>query len=266
MRVTAEVQDTSPPRVAVVVTEAPSGGTVTVYRVQDQKQAVVRGMLDVEPSSGAVIGNDFEQPMNRPVSYRAVHTAHDGTVTAADSQTVIVRSPMPWLVDPLSGSGLQVTIVDWTTLQRSARQKFLEVAGSPYPVVMSDTHIAPSSQMRIMTADESSLYALRALIGRTPRLLVNPSGAAVESAYVQVGDYSEERYREHNEHDWRRLITLSLQEVAAPPASIPASGDTLMDLHEYVGGDGTTLSDLVNMFGAGSTLFDIATTQLTAAG
>lgn len=265
MQVQAAVQSTRPPRVIVTVTDAPAGGTVSVYRLVGQAQALVRGMVDREPSAGAVTGVDAEQPLNRTFTYRAVHTSEEGVTTEAVSGPAFTEAARPWLIDPISVEGVEVEIQSWPTLQRVSRRQLINVSGTPFPAVMSGGRVAAASQIVFFVRDQDTLEGLRAL-SDVSRLLLRPTGDAVEPAYLSFGDVDEGRVREHDQDSWLRMVTVDVQEVAAPPASIPSIGDTLQDLHEYVGGETSTLAGLVSTFGTGSTLLDIARTQLRAGG
>ncbi len=266
MQVTAEAQTTRPPRVSVTVTGSPEGGHITVYRLMGQQQTAVRGLVDRVPSGGAVTAWDLEQPLNRPFSYRAVHTSQSGVVSEAVSAPLTLQAPMPWLIDPISAAGVEVAIQTWPSKKRAGRKHQISISGTPYPAVMSDMHQAPESQIVFLTRTEETLSSLMDLLEGSSRLLLRPTGKAVEPAYLSVNDIDEERVQEFDEDSWVRLVSVSVQEVAAPPASIPSHGDTLLDLHEYVGGEDTTLADIVATFGSGATLLDIARTQLRTGG
>lgn len=278
MTATAVVQATEPPRVLLTVTGlATDGDLVTVYRLVDGDAVPVRGAIDVLPDgTGTLVVTDLSAPFGVPVQYRVDQTdGGTGTVTSQTSNVVTLTAPGPWLSLPITGDAVQLTIVDWPEKSYKARQSLIAVAGRATPIAVSDKRIAAESTMVVLTRTRDDLMALRSLLEAGVVIQVRPVCGAVEAEYVAIGDVSETRYKPSSRatdggtpagSDWRRLVTMQCQVVDEPARTIPAVGDTLADLHAYVGGDTATLSTLhFSDFPSPATLLTIAQTALEGA-
>lgn len=253
--VTAAVQATTPPRVVVTVTGLTAGTPFTLSRVVDEVAAPLRGYAPATPAGTVAVAADSELPFDRLATYRVEQAA----ASAESAPPVYIAADAPWLSDPITGRAARVTVVDWPELTRPSRSSIIAVAGRAAPVVVSRVRGTPSGDritLRTGTADE--LAAVRAVLATGAPLLLRVPAAAVEGAWIAVGDVVERRVGDTGD-DWRRWIALEDVTIVDPvDETIPAAGDTLDDLTAAVPG---TLADIAAQWSAG-TLADIAATYL----
>lgn len=262
--VTAVTQDTAPPRVLITIEElGTTPGVLTLMRIVAGIRAQVRGAVNLASDDDSVLIVDNEAPFGVPVSYELTWTLGDGTTTVVTSNTVQLSASMSWLSNPITGEGAPVTIATWPELTYSARQSVLDVAGRVSPVVVSDLRTSASSEMVVFTPTRAVLMMLRQLLATGDIILLRPVCDAVEGDYFAVGEVTEARLDPSDGSSWRRLVTLELQVVDQPSPAIPAIGDTLLDLHNFVPG---TLEDIHAAFPDPDTLLTIARTRLQAVG
>lgn len=255
--------------VLISVSDAP--GTIDLYRVVDGARTPVRGAAGATPSAGSMLITDNEAPFGVEVSYVLTQSFEDGTIRETASGVARLHADLPWLTNPITGDGVALTIVDWPELAYAARHSIIPVAGRVAPVAISDVRTSAASSMVVLTRTREQLVALRTLLATGDVILARPVCEAVEGDYLAVGDVSEARYRPTSPRDdprpagsdWRRLVTLAVQAVDQPSPAIPATGDTLLDLSEYVPG---TLADLAASFPDPDTLLTIAQTALKEVG
>lgn len=269
--ITAQAQPGDPPRIVVTATGlAAEGGTLRIYREVDGTRVLLRGAVDVEVTGDTMVFLDYEAPFGVPVDYALIQTGSTGTVTGSGTPapvTLMVASP--WLTNPVTGSGVALTIQDWDELSFRARQTIVDVAGRAAPVVVSDVRSLPSSTLVVLTRTRADLSALRDLLNLGDVIHVRAICGAVENAYLAVGDVSETRITARSlktdprqaGSDWRRSVNLTVQEVEAPALTIAPIADTLADLNAYVP---TTLQDIATTWPAPDTLLTIAQTNLRA--
>lgn len=267
---TAVVQGTDPPKVQITA-EGITGDTMTLYRAVAGNRFPVRGALNAPPTGTAMVWVDHGAPFGVPVQYVLVEQdAATETETETVSNQVTLLSSAPWITNPITGEGVEITIETWPELTYAARQTLVDVSGRPAPIVVSDVRSAAASGMTLLTRTREQLYALRDVLASGDVLQVRPVCGAVETEYIAVGTVTESRYREKSGlhatlpagSDWRRRVALDVQIVEQPFPQIPAVGDTLADLAAYVP---TTLADLAEAFGPDATLLTIAATDLSDA-
>lgn len=264
--VDAEVQATAPPRVLVTIENA-TGLQLTLWRMAGGERIAVRGAVNIAPSAGSLLIFDNEAPFGVQLTYVAVEVQANGTVTETTSQPVVLVAELPWLTNPITGDGVSVTIVDWPELAYASRQSVLDVAGRVAPVVVSDLRVSATSEMVVFTETRAQLMALRLLLAPGEIVLARAVCDAVENAYLAIGDVTESRYRPTSRNDdpnpagsdWRRLVTLACTAVDQPSPALPAVGDVLQDLADFVP---TTLADIAATWPPPNTLLSIAQATL----
>lgn len=240
-----------------------SQGALTIYRVVGSTYTPVRGLSNLQPTTSTVVGYDQAAPFGVEVFYTMEFVRDDGTVTEDTAGPLVLTSDSSWLSHPITGQGLPVTIVTWTEWVYAARQSIVQVSGRAAPVVVSDKRLRPTSELELFTATREDLMTLRELLATGDILQMRPVCDAVEPDFLAIGDVTETRYVEAGPgtgSDWRRITTLACQAVDQPAPAIPAIGDTLENLANYVPG---TLADFPSTFGEDGTLLTIATTPLT---
>lgn len=274
--VIAFVQGTEPQRVRITATGLDPADATTVYRVVDGAATPVRGGIGIYPdAAGALVLDDQSAPFGVEVVYRLEQVdATTGDVTEETSFPVTLTARGPWLSLPITGEGVQLTIVDWPEKSFAFRGSVIGVSGRTAPIVVGDKRLAASSTMTVLTRTKEQLFALRDLLASGDVIQVRPVCGAVEAEYVSVLDVTETRYKPSSRttdggvpagSDWRRLVVMPVQVVDEPPRSIRALGDDLADLHAYAGGATSTLNTLATATFPGGTLLTIAQTDLAGA-
>lgn len=188
------------------------------------------------PVSGGFMArrvDDYEFPSGVDLEYRI-----EGLASAAGQADVVVQTATvtrrsvadrPWLKFITAPSlNRQLTVVDWSEIERPSRSSVYQVIGRSDPVVVSDVHGAQRTTLTLATHDVDETDALDAALREgLPCYLQVPQSWPLPSMYVTVGDYR----RDKPTHRSRRALwTVPVTEIAAPPASVTAPSLSWADL------------------------------------
>ena len=174
--------------------------------------------------------NDYEMPLDIPVSYKATQLAPAGTpevIVSGPAQTMLSHGAT-WLKDPaFPSNNLRLDYVEGlVTLQRQARAGVFEIIDRSTPIVVSAKRQSASGDIVFTTFTQTEYQKMVTLANRGEILLLStPPSYGVGSVYVHVGDVTEERIALGDASDWTRRWTLSLRAVDRPQAlasTVPA--------------------------------------------
>jgi len=207
-------------------------------------------------ASSAVV-RDREYPISRPFLYVLRYVdAVDGQVTLYSNWIEPAERELPRISNPITGEGVDATIVQWPDLTSDSRASVFDVDGRPEPYVITAPMSSPTSQMVLRTLDATSWRTLYALLRRGQVIQVRASVPFVDDAYVLPSRYVMSRMT-NRAADTRRIHTLDVTQTGQPSPNIVASGTTLQDLADaYPGG---TLADIAADF---DFLYEIAAAPL----
>lgn len=231
----------------------------TLWRVDGATETAVRGAVErpLTDSPGTVV-YDREEPLNRPFAYVLRYVDADTGAVAVYSEWLTVAASLPILSDPITGEPVDVTVVEWPEVKRSARSSVFDVAGRDTPYVVVDRMGGASSSPVLRTITPTQRAAMRALLQTGQTLYLRSACAGLDDTYMLVSSVSEVRIT-NRAADIRRRWNCEVFNVAMPDPSITATGDTLADLAAAVPG---TLADIAATW---DTLLQIAAADLGGA-
>lgn len=230
----------------------------TLYRSDGMHEAPVRGAFDRDLTvSSATVVRDNEYPISRPFLYVLRYVdATAGAVTVYSDWIEPELQELPRISDPITGTGVNATILTWPEFTMDARSTSFDVDGRDFPYVVVAAMSAPSSQLALRTTDAAGWRNLMSMTKRGQVLLVRPTVPTIDDAYVLVNRYALGRVS-NVAADVKRIHTLDVQETGVPAPTILAAGTTLQDLADaYSGG---TLQDIADDF---TYLYEIAAAPL----
>lgn len=230
----------------------------TLSRSDGMTEQPVRGAFErpLEAGSAAVV-RDREYPISRPFLYVLRYVdAVDGPVTIYSEWIVPEQRELPRISNPITGEGVDATILTWPDLVSEARSTSFDVDGRPEPYVVVSPMQAPTSQLVLRTLDAATWRALYALLRVGQVVHVRASVPFLDDAYVLPRRYVLSRLT-NKAIDTRRIHTLDVQQTGQPSPNIVAGGTTLQDLADaYPGGE---LADIAADF---DFLYEIAAAPL----
>lgn len=189
--------------------------TVAVERRTDESMrwVTVRGGVDVAPSAGVVVLDDYEFSPDIPNHYRVV----DGDVTYVD--TITPQIDGVWLKSPtLPFLNRRINVQSFSEITRPARGGIFEIDGRSYPVAVSSVRGSRRWSMQVYTRTAVDAMHLSILLASGDILFIQTPRSGLESmvpgGYVMVGDTSEEIYSAGTEPV--TVFDLVCTEVAPP--------------------------------------------------
>lgn len=190
--------------------------------------------------SGSMSLEDTEAPWGEQVWYTWTVTYADGTSETFTSNSVVLTGPHDfggcWITDPSSGATMRITIQEWTEREREARQSILAVMNRADPVVLSDVHTWPSSEIIFITTTEYDLKQARSILYGSRMILVRSwAGSSIETAYLAVGNVTEARLYPYDASAWHRSITVAAQDIRPLPATAGDLQTSWLDLYSAFG-------------------------------
>ena len=238
---------TTPPLVQVAVTGVTGVTAVTVWaEPPNSPRRVVRGGLDVDPSSDALLLVDPLPELGRPIIYVVEWTA-GGTRYQLSSTAVTVPDPGRHVLShPFSGRAVLVDVLaDGDERENEQRGSVLYPVGARYGVALYDGRLADVGTLNVW-ADAQSVAELVELLGDgAPVVSRHPNDGCDIPPLEVLNVSSVTRVRRSRAGD--RLLALPFSVVAQPDLTEPASTATLADIAAHYGLTGK-LSDLAADF------------------
>lgn len=207
----------------------PTGATFTVERsVNGSTWTPVRGAISV-PVSGSLTGavDDYEFVPDMPNTYRArvlnnlgvtVQTHTSAGITPTLDAVWIKSVPRPFLNRP-------VTVVDFSEVQRPARNGVFDVVGRSLPVAVTDVRGSRRYELTVLVDDQADADEFDQILAAGDPVFVHvPTDSLVPaSMYAVIGDTTRARVGRTS-----RKVTfdLPLTEVAAPGPDV--AGETIL--------------------------------------
>ncbi|WP_411140243.1 hypothetical protein [Streptomyces sp. x-80] len=217
-------------RAAAVLTfrELTAGTLITISRIgADGLRTPVRGPSGLyvqTPVTGDTLRvEDYEAPLNAPVSYRADVYAADGTPQVErTTDTVMLASGDPdlaWLKDPgRPQRNLRLTVRTAPAWTRPVDQSAHRVKGRRNAVVVSDVRGGLEGDLAVWTRNDNERAALHRILDSGSVLLLQVApGNGLDDMYVSVGEVQEARAATNAVDEWRGW-TLPLTQVDMPTA------------------------------------------------
>lgn len=246
---------TTPQLVQVAVTGLTGLSNVNVWAEPPSTvRRIVRGGLDVDPASDALVLIDSMPELGRPIVY-VVEWTDAGVRYQLSTAAVTVPDPgRHVLSDPFTGDAVLVDVLlDPDERSNPWRGSVLHPVGATYGVAIGDGRDADTGVLSIYApaADVAAVVELlstgRPVVSRHPA-----DGCDLPALEVlAVGDVSRRRRSRAGD----RLIDLPYQLVAQPDPTLVLSVQTLQDIDDYYSGTGT----LADLYADTATLLDIAT-------
>lgn len=190
---------------------------VTVERSTNGTQwTTVRGggPLPV-PTGGVAKLDDYEFAPDVANTYRA--RGQTTQITPTLTGVWIKSIARPWL-------NRQVTVVDYSEVERPARAGVFDIVGRSMPIAVSDVRGSRRYELEILTetADTFRDFDL-AMASGDPILVHVPATSLVPAGYFTVGDVASRRV---GRTSIKRVFTLPLIEIAAPGPDVVGAAVT----------------------------------------
>lgn len=159
-----------------------TGSSVTVWRNWAGRRVELRGVKSAPALAGTMAWTDYEAPLDVAVTYQITVRSISGAILgSAQSSSVTITSPMPWLSDPLAPA--VATPISRMIMPSAAEQLFERESvvalpiGSRLPVSISDVEREASGVALVFSvSDATELEAIRAVLrSASPFLLRVPA-------------------------------------------------------------------------------------------
>lgn len=210
---------------------------ITVQRVTSSAGRVnVRGAVRIPATGDSFYIDDYEAPLNVPVTYDPVLYDDEGLTLAnqpqSSPQTLETPVNEAWLADPLRPTvSMLVNIEEWPKRNYAQPSSVLNVTGRARPVVLLDTRQAMVSAVVLLTRTANERDALRDLLLTTNPVLMrfgNPDWDQPDGHFA-VGDLDESRVVNVADRPHRRFV-MDLVEVDSPSPDTVAPTFTWADV------------------------------------
>lgn len=260
--ISADLQDSWPPRMQVTVTGLTLGDDVVLTAIDNGVRRLLRGGLVSDVTDTSVIRIDAELPFAVPVRYEA--RVGFGSTVLTDPQTVTLPGGKVALTDAITGLAAEVVILAWPerTRDRDAAVYRVENSeGRQRSVVVSRGLGQRAGAAELFTETTAAAESLETLLEQCTQGVFQvrqPGGYDRVDGYFVALQAAERRFSQDGT-DQRRTWALQLQEVDGWSDDLEASGYTLQDLADLYAGQ--TLADLATDY-TGQTLLDLAQADL----
>jgi hypothetical protein len=213
-------------RVRLAITTDTPDGTATAERSTDGvRWQHTRGGGEVNIVAGTGTHHDYEFTEGVENLYRVTYA--DGT---SETTSITPRLDAVWLKN-ISRPNMNrtVTVTDIGSVSRRSRAGLFDIIGRAAPIAITDVHSAREVRVQLMTTTFGEAQILDEVLRSGDVFFLHaPSGTAVPTFYVTVGNYSVDRGR--SAHSPRRYFDLPLTEVAAPDAVVTIGTVTWGDI------------------------------------
>jgi hypothetical protein len=235
--ITADEQDTYPPRVLISVTGLTLGDEIQLYRTVAGADTELRGGYDESVSDTSFLVIDGELPFGTPVTYKALVNGVD--VYTVGPTSYVLPGGKVVLSDAVGGLAAEVVILAWDALDRDRQASVFNVGGRNVAVLgeLGD----PTSTLELYVEAYSSTENLSALLEGATEGIVQirqPGGYAGVDAHLAVLGAAVRRFSQDGS-DERRIWSLQVAEVESWGPLLGAIGYTLQDIADAY--TGTTL-------------------------
>jgi hypothetical protein len=232
---TADQQDSWPPRVLVTLAGIAAGDAVTIYRVVDNQRIAVRAGVGTATDSAFLVV-DAEIPFGVPVHYEA---DVNGQVSYSTSDvTYTLPGGKNAITDAVSGLAAEVTIQTWPSVKRERRSSVFRTRDGRN-VVVSGALGQFTSSLVLYTDSAAAAANLETVLEDATEGVVQirqGSGALDIDAYVSVLSIERERFDEFDGLDARRLWRLDVAETESWAPALAAQGYTYGDMQTSYAG------------------------------
>lgn len=214
--------DSALSRVRISATAAALSATVKIERsAPGSSWAVVRGGRALDASGGTVQIDDYEFVPGVVNTYRATSLSDVGVSLGVESNTITPTITQVWLKSvarPFLNT--PVTVQDYSQPTRKGRAGLFSIPGRSFPLRVGDVAGARSWSTVVLTRTPTEARAVEFLVASGDVVLVQvPPAYDIPGGYVDVADFTLGRVSRPLS-DERRLITLGMNEIAAPAETI----------------------------------------------
>jgi hypothetical protein len=198
------------------------------------------GKVGVADGRFARLVDDYEFVAGSGMEYRiqAISTAENVTpvdvvqTVIADIADTLDQVWVKYIVAPHRNR--RVELIGWGNVSRASRQVVFGIRNRPDPVVVTDVHGSRVVDVELLTRTEVDGDELEeSLAAGLPIFFQTPTNVPLRSMYASIGDITARRSGGFTSP--RRIYTVRLTEVSAPPLSIVGPGITWTTLVEGYG-------------------------------
>ena len=230
-------------------------GASATYAVFDRTlngitYTTVRGGTHVAVASGVASVNDYEFPVDVPITYRVRSYNASDVLQATFTVAITQAQPDPWLKSvqrPFLNQ--QIDAADASDVTHLNRSQVFQIVGRSGGVAVTDIGAGLAYELTVTTFTSGDAADLRYLVTSGDILFLHtPADFPVPGGYYTVGDVRETRQTLPWERRW---FTLPLTQVAQPGPEVIGTTYTIASmLAEYatitdVIADNATISDLL---------------------
>lgn len=212
---------TDPSGFVQLVAQCSGADTVTIQRVSASGSHPVRGAVDADISSGALVVSDWEIPQALSYSYVATVTG-DGTTVSTDPVEAegIDRGGdyIAALGAPFSGTLINVESL--TQEERTAQQDVVTVLGRPDPVVVTFGRTWMRGDLVLISLTDAERNALENIFADGRLILFQPRiGVGYDDPLILAAANVTVERVSTNAYEPARRWTVEVQRIEAPPAT-----------------------------------------------
>lgn len=226
--ITADAQDSWPPRVLVSVTGLTVGDSVILYRSVGGERTEVRAGAADDIADTSFLRVDAELPFGMPVTYVVVV---DGvTEYSVGPTTYALPGGKVAVSDAIVGLAAEVVILAWPDKDRNRRSTTFQVGGRN--IVVGGRLGQPESDIELFVEASSALDNLMEVLEQATQGVVQirqPGGYDGIDSYLAVIGVNERRFSQDGS-DPRRVIALRVAETDSWAPALEARGFTLQDI------------------------------------
>jgi len=226
---TADQQDSWPPRVLVTLSGVAVGDVVDIYRVVGGQRTGVRAGSTTTTDSAFVVV-DAEIPFGVPVHYEA--DVNSQVSYSTSDVTYTLTGGLNAVTDAISGLAAEVYVQDWPSKRRERRSTVFATREGKN-VVVSGALGQPTSTVTLYTETESSGANLATVLADATEGVVQirqGTGVSGIDSYVAVLSVDEQRFDQFDGADDRRLWVLDVVETESWAPELAARGYTYGDM------------------------------------
>jgi len=206
------------------VTGTPVITSVTIGR-QDPSgfQQLLRYGEAVPVVAGVVDIDDFEAPLDVPVTYVIAQAVPAGSTVGTSAPVTVPSFGQTWLKDPAYPTRNMVVpvVTSVTGFTRAARAGVFPILGRANPVAVTSVRGGPEGVITLHTLTDDERRRMEDLLSTGSILLAQGPASEFGSHYLFIGDVGEERIGLVMEPS--RVWTLPFVEVDRPAGLVHAS-------------------------------------------
>lgn len=194
---TALIPDRAGVTVTGTITGTPTITAVTIGRQDPSgfQQLIRYGESVPVPAGGIVVVDDYEAPLDVPVTYTIAQQAPAGSTVGTSAAVTVPSQGKTWLKDPSYPTRNMIVpiVTSSKNLTRAAQSGLFPILGRANPVVITTVRAGPAAVLTLHTLTDAQRRSMVDILASGSVLLFQTPPSEVGSIYIYIGDVVEER-------------------------------------------------------------------------